>query len=279
MDRFVLDVGSARRLYGLGGIIRVSKRDTRRPLDSFTVRLRIAVPELDQFHPPYFLGAFGCVVVGVWDARPAALMSSLALEGFEPMSALGGTFGTALILRYDRPAAQHPVAYSEVIAACAVRRGSELAAVPFDLVLDDEFNVQAGLRHYHLPKRLDPTLRVDVERDAVGAPRGLNASGADFTCTATLEARSRLPSSSIASALFGAASARGPIIGTASEPFLCAPITVRPDAATARRARVHRISIGGRTLRPLYAQFWTSIAITVGAPRALTHSKKDANAG
>jgi hypothetical protein len=208
-----------------------------------------AAPALDDFHPPYHLGAFGCALVGVWN---------------------GGHLGAAFVLRYDRPSNDHPVAYSEIILANVARRGAELVAVPFDLVLDNQFFVDAGREHYHLPKRLDASLRIDVERDAAGAPSRITASGNDIAFDAALGSVSLPFAKGIVSALLRGFTNHVPVIGTAAQPHLRALIGVSPDPTTAYRARSARLAVGGRTLRPLGAVFWKTLEVTVGVPRAVT---------
>jgi hypothetical protein len=224
----------------------------------------IAVPALDDFRPPYHLGAFGCAVFGVWDA--AAAPPSEDLGGFEPVRWRGRNVGTALVLRYDRPAESYPVAYSEIIFAHLVRRGARLAAMPFDLVLDNQFYVDAGRHHYHLPKRFDATLRIEVERDAAGAPKRLLASGKDVAFEAALGAIAVPCAAGVASLLLRGFTNHASIIGVAARPLLEATIAVAPDSATAFGARRAGVSVQGRTLRPLGAMFWETLQITVGVP-------------
>jgi hypothetical protein len=221
-------------------------------------------PALDDFHPPYHLGAFGCALVGVWDGAPA--LASEDLGGFEPVRWRGGYVGAAFVLRYDRPPADYPVAYNEVILAYVVRRSLRWAAMPFDLVLDNEFYVDAGRLHYHLPKRLDPTLQIDVERDAAGVPRRITASGNDVAFDAVLGSVTVPCAKGLVSALLRGFTNHVPIIGTASQPLLSTTIGVSPDSATAYSARDAHLAAGGRTLRPLGALFWGTLAITVGVP-------------
>jgi hypothetical protein len=173
----------------------------------------------------------------------------------------------ALVLRYDRPPLDHPVAYSEVIAACAVRHGVRSAAVPFDLVLDDEFFVRAGRRYYHLPKRLDPTLRIDVTHDDTGAPELMTATGTDVVFEARLGPTKIAPADRLVASLMRSLTEHSLILGAAEAPVVWTSIPVRPEASTARAIDVTRLTVGGRTLRPLYGQFWASISITVSAPR------------
>ena len=49
-------------------------------------------PPLDDFHPPYELGALGCALLGVWSDPPAP-------SGFEVVRWGGGYLGAALVLR------------------------------------------------------------------------------------------------------------------------------------------------------------------------------------
>lgn len=224
-----------------------------------------APPAIDDFHPPYHLGAFGCALVGVWKDAPA-----VDLAGFEPIRWGKGYLGAALVLRYDRPPADYPVAYNEVILSYVVRRGLRLSAVPFDLVLDNPFYVEAGLVHYHLPKRLDPTLQIEVERDAEAVPRRITASGSDVAFEAALGSV-RVPcEKGIVSALLRGFTNHVPVVGTSSPPPLSTLIAVSPDSATTRGAHDVHLAVGGRTLRPLSALFWGTLAITVGVPSSLT---------
>ena len=226
-----------------------------------------APPALDDFHPPYHLGAFGCALVGSWDGAPA--LASEDLGGFEPVRWFGRRLGAAFVLRYDRPPADYPVAYSEIILAYVVRRGVALAAMPFDLVLDNPFYVDAGRQHYHLPKRLDPTLQIDVARDAAGVPRRITASATDVTFEAALGSVIVPGEKCLVSALLRGFTNHVPIIGTASQPLYRTIIGVSPDSATTYGARDARLAAGGRTLRPLGALFWRTLAITVGVPGPL----------
>lgn len=227
------------------------------------------VQMLSNFHPPYVLGAQGCVAMGVWRARdgrrtalPMATLAAPALGGYAPVRMLGGYLGMGFVLHYDRPPSEHPVAYREVIAAIALRRGARWAALPFDLVLDDEFNVLAGQHHYHLPKRLDRTLRIDVDASSV------RASARDVLFDADLGARGPAAFRGISSALLHTMTERGPIIGAASSPPIFASIPVRPDPHGSRRARVARFEVGPFALESLRAQYWDSMVITLGAPRS-----------
>jgi hypothetical protein len=197
------------------------------------------------------------------------VLGSEELGGFEPVRWRGGNVGAAFVLRYDRPPNDHPVAYTEVILANVVRRGAEWAAMPFDLILDNQFYVDAGRHHYHLPKRLDATLRIDVERDVAGAPARITASGNDIAFDAALGSVTVPCAKGLVSALLRGFTNHVPVIGTASQPHLRALIGVSPDAATAYRARSTRLAVGGRTLRALGAVFWEKLEITVGVPRTV----------
>lgn len=223
----------------------------------------IAIPAIEDFHPPYHLGAFGCVLVGVWEGRR---VGSTDRGGFEPVRWRGGHVGAAFVLRYDRPPADHPVAYNEVILADVVRRSARWAAMPFDLVLDDAFYVDAGRLYYHLPKRLDPTLRIELERDATGAPTRMTAAGVDVVFDVALGSTAVPCVEGLGSALLRGLTSHTTVIGAASLPLLGATIAVDPETATARSVRKVRLAAGGRTLRPLGARFWGSMAITVGVP-------------
>lgn len=223
-------------------------------------------PPLSDFHPPYRLGAFGCAVVGTWDCAPEP---ALDRGGFEPLRWRGRAVGAALVLRYDRPPAEHPAPYSEVIFAHLVRRGIELAVLPFDLVLDDPFFVEAGLRHYHLPKRLDASLKIDVERDATGREVRMTATGDGLAYAARLEPVTAPGIGPMASALMRGSTGRLPVIGAAGQPLLSALIQITPGARPAYAVR--EVTLASRTarLRPLGALYWPRLALTVGAPRPL----------
>jgi hypothetical protein len=157
------------------------------------------------------------------------------------------------------------VAYNEVILSYVVRRGLRFAVMPFDLVLDNAFYVDAGLQHYHLPKRLDPTLRIEVEHDAA-VPRRMTASGSDIAFDAALGSIVVPGEKGIVSALLHTFTSCVPVIGTARPPPLSTRITVSPDSATTRNARGASLTAGGRTLRPLAALFWETLAITIAQP-------------
>lgn len=222
-----------------------------------------APPALDDFHPPYRLGAFGCAIFGVWSDPPGPQVGPYA-----PMRWPGGGYlGAALVLRYDVPSPDYPVVYGEIILSYVVRSGARLAAMPFDLVLDNAFYVAAGIEHYHLPKRLDETLRIDLESDSSGAPRRIAASGADLTFDASLGGLGIPCAKGVTSALLRGFTSHVPILGTVRPPVLRTIIALSPDAATTRRAEQARITVRGRTLRPLSALFWRKLAITVGAPQ------------
>jgi hypothetical protein len=222
-----------------------------------------APPALHDFHPPYLLGAFGCALVGLWSGAP-----SEAVDGYAPVRWRGRTLGAAFVLRYDRPPDAHPVVYNEIILANVVRRGAEMAAMPFDLILDDQFYVDAGLHHYHLPKRLDPSLRIDLERDA-GAPSRIKASGDRIAFDAALGSVGVPCAKGLVSAVLRGFTNHVPVIGTASQPHLRALIGVSPESATAYRARSARLTVGKLSLEPLGAMFWQSLEITVGVPRSV----------
>ena len=220
-------------------------------------------PPLDDFHPPYRLGAFGCAILGVWRDPPAETGTD-SVAGYEPIAWGRGYLGVAFVLRYDRPPPDYPQPYNEVILSYAVKRGLHLAARPFDLVLDDEFYVAAGLQHYHLPKRLDPTLR--VERDE----RRITCTGADVAFEATLGSVVVPGARGVVSMLMRGFTGHVPILGATSPPVLRTIIRVSPDPATTHRAEAPRFSAGGRHLTPIAAFFWRSLAITVGVPAPLT---------
>ncbi len=220
-------------------------------------------PSLDDFSPPYRLGAFGCTLVGMWKGAPAPKDIG---GGFEPVRLLGRPVGAALVLHYDRPSEAHPVVYSEVILAHLARRGLELVAVPFDLVLDNAFFVEAGLRYYHLPKRLDATLRVELVRDARGRPSRMTTSGGDLDFGADLEPIVFPGVTPIASTVMRVVTGRLPVIGTSSEPLLRATIRLAPDERPAYAARVARFVSGSSVLEPFAAFFWPSLAVEVGVP-------------
>lgn len=219
--------------------------------------------DIDDFRPPYTLGAFGCALVGTWEGAPEPPVS---VRGFTSVRWLGRPVGAALILHYDRPPSTRPVPYSEIIFANVVRRGLTLAAVPFDLVLDDAFFVEAGLRHYHLPKRLDTSLRIDVERDARDRPRSMTATGSGLAFAANLEPIVVPGVEPVVAALMRASTKRVPVFGAAREPALKASIRVDPDAGPAYAIRGAALAARGTRLDTLAAFYWPSLAVTVGAP-------------
>lgn len=228
------------------------------------------------FQPPYELGANGCVVVGVWRARGATAppvtqrFGVPALQGVTPLRVPGGALGMAFVLDYDRPAAAHPVRYREIIAAYAVRRGIGFAAVPFDLVLDEPFNVEAGREHYHLPKRLDRSLTLTVERDAAGTPTRVHAHGEDVTFRARLDRPGGSTLPSVTSAALREMTKLGPVLGVLRRPTVATEIPLRPKPASGQRAHVERLTIGEYELRPIHARYWGAMDITLGRPTFLS---------
>lgn len=228
---------------------------------------RTTPPSIDDFHPPYRLGAFGCALLGTWSGAPAPPPSS---GGFEPLRVFGRPLGAALVLRYDRPPPDHPTPYSEIILAHVVRRGLELAVMPFDLVLDDAFFVEAGVRYYHLPKRLDPTLRLDVQSDGEGRPQTMTATANGLSFSASFAPT--LPGvTPLASRFVRIATELVPVIGSSSLPLLRATIAVIPDGEPALAIRRATLGAGPVQLRMLAGLFWPSLAVTVGVPAPLAN--------
>src|SRR3954469_3704851 len=113
--------------------------------------------DLPPFDPPYVLAGSFLALVGLWDrgeAHPAP-------PGFRPLRLFGRTAAIVIANHYTEPPAELPIRYHEVIAASLVRRGLEIAAMPFDMVLDEQVPVDLGRQHYGLPKRLDAGLGID----------------------------------------------------------------------------------------------------------------------
>lgn len=234
------------------------------------------VQEAPPFQPPYELGANGCVVIGVWRPRSRGAphvtqrFACAAPRDVTPIRVPGGALGMAFILDYDRPAAAYPVRYREIIAAYAVRRGRGVAAVPFDLVLDDPFNVEAGREHYHLPKRLDRSLTITVERDASGTPSRVDAHGEDVSFGARLGRPDGGAIPRVTSAAIRALTRLGPVLGALRRPTVATDIPLRPSPASSQHARVERLTIGEYELLPIHAQYWGSVDITLGRPNFLS---------
>ncbi|MDB4939459.1 MAG: hypothetical protein JWP87_6431 [Labilithrix sp.] len=223
--------------------------------------------ELPPFRPPYVLAGSCLALVGVWDRDVHA-----PPDGFRPVRLFGRTAAVVIANHYTEPPAEMPLRYREVIAASLVRRGLEVAAVPFDMVLDQQLPVDLGRQHYALPKRLDTTFVVDE------SARAFNAHAHDLA----LEARTHGVVASvfavpirIAFALaVRAITASIDVLGDAGSPHERARIKLRPRGI-GRSMRVTACTSRGVALRTVWCQSWSWTSTWLGPPSPL--ERRDSN--
>lgn len=226
---------------------------------------------LPPFEPPYVLAGSCLVVVGLWNddgALPKAQANEGAQAplGFRPIRLFGRTAAVLILNHYTEPPKELPIRYRELISASLFRRGLEIAAVPFDMVLDAQVPVDLGRQHYGLPKRLDTSFVVDE------TATGLAATAHD------LELRAR-PHGAIASACalpirvgfalaVRAITASIDVLGVAYPPTRRARIALRPRGI-GRSFAVTACTSNGVALRGLWCQSWRWTATWLGPPRTL----------
>jgi hypothetical protein len=217
--------------------------------------------ELPPFRPPYVLAGSCLALVGSWDRDVHE-----APRGFRHVRFFGRTAAIVIANHYTEPPVEMPLKYREVIAASLVHRGLEVAAVPFDMVLDEQLPVDLGKEHYALPKRLDPSFVVDE-------------TGGDFSARARDLALGAQAHGAVASVLgvpirlaFGLAvraiTSSIDVLGVASSPRERARIALRPRGL-GRSMRVTACTSNGVALRTIWCQSWAWTSTWLGPPRLL----------
>lgn len=215
------------------------------------------------FRPPYVLGGSLLAIVGLWDKGGAARETP---SGFLPFRLFGRTVGIVIANHYSDPPAEMPVRYREVIAASLARRGTEIAAVPFDMVLDQQLPVDLGRRNYALPKRLDPSFVVE---DTTAA---FSATARDLELRAhahgSLASVCALPIRIAFALAVRAITASIDVLGSTYPPARRARIGLRPRGI-GHSLRVTVCTSNGVALRSLWCQSWAFSATHLGPPRPI----------
>jgi hypothetical protein len=217
--------------------------------------------DLPPFAPPYVLAGTCRVHVGLWERA-----AHDPPRGYRAVQLLGRPMAVVITNHYTEPPEALPIRYHEVIAAALVRRGLAFAAVPFDMVLDEQLPVDLGRLHYGLPKRLDATFAVEesartfraVARDLAlaGEAHGPLASFCALPVRIGFALAVRLITASI------------DVLGVTYPPAQRARIALRPRGI-GQSWRARPSEAGGIPLRTLWCQSWTWTATDLGAPRPL----------
>lgn len=217
--------------------------------------------DLPPFRPPYVLAGSCLALVGVWDRDVHTLP-----DGFRPVRLFGRTVAIVIATHYTEPPVAMPIPYREVIAASLVRRGLEIAAAPFDMVLDEQVPVDLGRLHYALPKRLDASFVVDE-------------TAGDFTATArdlALRAHAHGRLAAVCALPMRVAFALAvrkitesiDVLGAACAPHQRARVALFPRGI-GRSMHVTACTSNGVALRALWCQSWAWTSTWLGPPRAL----------
>lgn len=218
------------------------------------------VSDLPPFDPPYDLSGRCFVLAGAWEgdvpARPPA--------GFRVVRLLGRPAALVVACDYERPPAALPLRYREVIAATVARRGLELVALPFDMVLDERLPVELGHLHYGLPKRFDPGLVVRFDAE------GLRARAGGLALEAPPRGRVSqvlgTPLRALATKVVHAATASLDVVGTSTDTPRRSRIVLSPEGpGTGYGAPTG--SVGDAKLVGLWAQAWRWTLTWLGPPR------------
>ncbi len=217
--------------------------------------------DLPPFAPPYLLAGTCRVHVGLWDRA-----AHDPPRGFRDVRFFGRPVAVVITNHYTEPPQELPIRYHEVIAASLVRRGLAVAAVPFDMVLDEPLPVDLGRLHYALPKRLDPTLAIEEGAATFRAvARDLALAGEAHGALTSLCA---LPIRAGFTLAVQAITASIDVLGVTYPPAQRARIALRPRGL-GRSWRAKPSEAGGIPLRTLWCQSWGWTATDLGAPRPL----------
>lgn len=224
------------------------------------------VIEIGQFAPPYELAGSAFVAVGTWTRAPALPLPA----GFTPLRVFGRHVGVLVASDFEEPPAELPIPYREVVAAIAVRRGTELMSMPFDMVLDDPTPVELGRLHYGMPKRLDASMSVetgqrrwtmrggDVHIDAIAHGPGARASLLPVRAAFALGVR--------------LLTRRIEVLGASPGVSRQACVALTPRGLGASFRRVSAV-VQGNELRAVWSQSWRWTSTLLGPPRALDVSR------
>jgi hypothetical protein len=217
--------------------------------------------DVPPFRPPYVLAGSCLALVGLWDRDVHE-----APSGFDHVRLFGRPAAVVIANHYTEPPAELPIRYHEVIAASLVRRGLEIAAAPFDMVLDAQVPVDLGRQHYALPKRLDPSFVVDETAGSFSATAHDLALGAQ--AHGALASVCALPIRIAFSLAVRAITASIDVLGVAYPPQERARIALRPRGI-GRSMRVTACTSKGVALRTMWCQSWAWTSTWLGPPRPL----------
>jgi hypothetical protein len=224
------------------------------------------------FAPPYTLT--GSTMVA-WSVVPvAAAEQRLPLRpGWRVVSVAGRTLALTVASLWD-PHPEHLRPYREVIVSFLVRQGLRLYSMPAALYLDDPFHVELGVRHYRLPKVLDPELAILVNEAGFRADSTkIHIAATSWRGPAALLGRALAVLAGLAVTLVTRIL---PLVGTFldgdDDPWIRARIDVRPELATGRSLHCTAVTTPLITLRPFFAALWSRSRSTIGAPAPLPPS-------
>lgn len=225
------------------------------------------VIEIGEFAPPYELAGSAFVAVGTWARAPTLSVP----PGFSPLRVFGRHVGVVVASDFERPPAELPIRYREVIAAIVVRRGAELMSMPFDMVLDNPMPVELGRLHYGMPKRLDATMSVETRR------RRWTMRGGDVHIDAIAHGPAARASLLPVRAAFALGvrllTRRIEVLGASSGASRHARIALTPRGLGASFRRVSAV-VQGNELRAVWSQSWRWTSTLLGPPRALDVSRR-----
>jgi hypothetical protein len=221
--------------------------------------------EIGDFDPPYELAGSAFVAVGTWSAWGEDV-AHMAPPGFSPLRIFGRHVGILVGSDFEKPPEELPIQYREVVAAIVVRRGAELMALPFDMVLDQPTPVELGRLHYGMPKRLDASMLVEAGHDR------WSAWGEDLRIEAVahgaLARLSLLPIRAAFALGVRLLTRHIEVLGAADGPSRHARIALTPRGLGASLRGISAV-VRGNELRPLWCQSWRWSSTLLGAPREL----------
>jgi len=215
-----------------------------------------------DFDPPYELAGSAFVAVGTWTREVAQDLPS----GFVPLRVFGRHVGIVVGSDFEKPPEELPIRYREVIAAIIVRRGAQLMALPFDMILDDPAPVELGRRHYGMPKRLDASMLVesgDERWSAWGEEVKIDAVAHRAVARLSL-----LPVRAVFALGVRLLTRHIDVLGTADGPSRHARIALEPRGIGASYRGVS-IVVRGNELRARWCQGWRWSSTHLGPPREL----------
>lgn len=216
------------------------------------------------FNPPYTLSSTTAVTFGLFKPDIEKLNKELK---FSPDLKILTLFGWALYIGvYSKWEAnpEYPHPYNEIISSTLAWTKGKIFSFPLSLYLDNQFHVALGIKYYHLPKHLNPELKITAtNQDFKAHSDKINVS---FKTYHKFFQVLFLPLILLVGVIVSFTTSILPLIGVSKKPWISSKITVKPQLISGRLASTKKIEIPNLKIHSFLSFIWQHSTSTIFKP-------------